>query len=57
MNEQKTITIPVEDFRNLIRQAERVAAVERLIANLKYVTVDDIKAVLGIEKEGNYGEA
>ena len=51
MNEQKTITIPVEDFRNLIRQAERVAAVERLIANLKYVTVDDIKAVLGIEKE------
>lgn len=52
MDEQKTITIPLEDFRNLIMQAERVASVERMIAKLEYVTADQIKVVLGIEKEG-----
>jgi hypothetical protein len=55
MNEQKTITIPLEDFRNLIRQAERVSAVERMIAKLKYVTVDDIKVVLDIKEPVTIG--
>lgn len=52
MNEQKTITIPLEDFRNLIRQAERVSAVERLFDNTEYVTIEGIKAVLSIGRGG-----
>jgi hypothetical protein len=55
MNEQNTITIPVEDYRNLIRQSERVSAVERMIAKLKYVTVDDIKVVLDINEPVTMG--
>ena len=49
MNE--TITISLDEYKSLLRQAERVAAVERLFANLKYVTVADIKCVLDVRAE------
>jgi hypothetical protein len=55
MNEQKTITIPLEDFRNLIRQAERVASVERMCEKLEYVTADQIKVVLDIKEPVTIG--
>lgn len=55
MNE--TITISLDEYKSLLRQAERVAAVERLFASVKYVTVGDIKCVLAIraEKEAENG--
>lgn len=45
MNE-KTITISLNEYKELLNKAERIAIVERLSAN-NYIS-DDIKAVLGI---------
>jgi len=46
MNE--TITITLEEYKNLIAKAERIETVGRMIDNTNYVNVDDIKAILGI---------
>ena len=48
MNE--TITITLEEYRNLIAKAERIETVGRMIGSGNYVSVDDIKAVLDISK-------
>lgn len=47
MNE--TITITLEEYRNLIAKAERIETVGRMIGSTNYVSVDDIKAILDIE--------
>lgn len=47
MNEN-TITITLEEYRNLIAMAERIAVVSRMLGSTNYVNVDDIKAVLDI---------
>lgn len=50
---ENTITISISEYKALVAKAERIAATERLIANVEYVSTDDIKAVLNIctEKE------
>jgi UDP-3-O-acyl-N-acetylglucosamine deacetylase len=49
MNEN-TITITLEEYKELLRKAERIATVEKMLANLAYVNVDDIKVALDIQK-------
>lgn len=51
MNEN-TITISLDEYKELLNKAERIAIVERLSAS-NYIS-DDIRAVLGIsvKKEG-----
>lgn len=50
MNEA-TITITLEEYKDLLRKAERVATVERMVENSGYVSVEDVELVLGIKKE------
>lgn len=51
MNENN-ITISLEAFEELIRTQERVAVMERLGDRIRLFTVDEIKAILGIKREG-----
>lgn len=53
MNEN-TITITMDEYKDLVSKAERIAAVERMFASGSYVSTDDIKPVLGINE--NQGE-
>lgn len=48
MNEN-TITITLDEYRELVAKAERVEAVGRIITRTQFVNVDDIKAILDIE--------
>ena len=47
---ENTITITREEYNELIRASERIAAVERLCARSSYVCVDDVKHVLDIKE-------
>ncbi len=49
MNEN-TITITREEYNNLIKAAERIAAVERLCVRSSYVGIDDVKIILDINE-------
>lgn len=51
--ENGMITIARYDYDSLLKKAERIAAVERLINCGKYVSDDEIFAVLGIKKKEN----
>ena len=51
MNENK-ITISTEAFEELIRTHERVATLERLANRISLFTSDEVKAILGIKREG-----
>lgn len=53
--DEKTITIPLEEYKELIRQSERIAACERMIANLSHVSLSDIMATLNIKRTTNGG--
>lgn len=53
--EERTISIPLEEYKELIRQTERIAACERMIANAQYVTLNDIAAALCIKPIKNGG--
>ena len=46
--ENRNITL--EEYRELIKKAERISAAERLINSGGYVTVDDIAAILDIKR-------
>lgn len=47
MNEN-TITITLDEYKELVSKAERIAAVERMFATGSYIGTEDIKPVLGI---------
>lgn len=49
MNEN-TITITLDEYKELIAKAERIETVGRMLGTLNYVNVDDIRAVLGINE-------
>lgn len=52
MKKEKSVVIPLSEYRVLIQIYERVNAVKRLVETQKFVTVDDIRALLDIEKDG-----
>lgn len=47
---ESKVTITLEEYTALIRQAEKIGAVERLIRKTNYVSCGDIKAILDIEE-------
>lgn len=49
MNEN-TITITLEEYKELLKKAERIAAVERMFNQTSYVNTEDIKIVLDIKE-------
>ena len=52
---EHTIVVPMDDYNQLVRKAERIDAVER-ISTKSFVTIKDILLVLGIEKAVENGE-
>lgn len=50
MDEQKTITISLDEYETLIRAHERIEVVERLINSVEYINTGEIAAVLGIRE-------
>jgi hypothetical protein len=51
--EEKTVEITVQEYHELLRKVERIAAVERLCARSSYVSIDDVKIILDIEEGEN----
>lgn len=49
MNE-RTVTIPLNDYNEIIRKTEVLAVIERM-ANSGYISTEDIKRIIGTEKE------
>lgn len=49
--ENGMVTIAKYDYDSLLRKAERIAAVERLVNSDDYVSEKNILTVLGIEKK------
>ncbi len=47
---ENTITITREEYNELIRASERIAAVERLCTRGDYVSVGDVKHILDIKE-------
>lgn len=57
MNEQ-TIIIAADKYDELVRTAERIEVVKRMLASDRYTCLNDVKIVLGIEeKEAGEDEA
>ena len=47
---EHTIIISVAEYRELTAKAERIAAVERMVATGNYISTGEVMAVLGIGK-------
>lgn len=45
------VTISSCEYKKFIAQAERIATLERLLERTPYISVDEIKAILGIESK------
>lgn len=48
------IVLTKEEYAELLRASERIAAVERLFESTQYATAQDVAAILGIEREVYY---
>lgn len=46
----RTITITLDEYRDLVKQSERIAAVRRFCNESEYVSVDEVKNILGIKE-------
>jgi hypothetical protein len=46
----KVITITLEEYKELLKSAERLAAVKRFLDGTDYPTITDIQCILGIEE-------
>lgn len=55
MDEESRVEISVTEYHELLRMAERVAAVERFFAKSKYVCTEDIKIILDIKEPVTMG--
>lgn len=54
--EHNKITITLEEYKELIIAAEKVATAERLCKQSGYVSTGELKAVLGIPETESKGE-
>ena len=51
MNENKImVQIPLDEYRELVAKAERIAAVDRMTLS-RYASLCDVLSILGIEEE------
>lgn len=51
--ESSNIEISREEYNDLVRDSERVAAMERFLTAHEYISREDIIAILGIERKEN----
>jgi hypothetical protein len=49
MNENK-ITITLDEYKTLLLMSAKAVIIKRMVENQKYVSMDDLKAVLEIEE-------
>jgi hypothetical protein len=49
MNE-RTVTISLYEYNDLVRKAERIATLGRMFAESEYISVGDIKMVLNLDE-------
>ncbi|MBR2388165.1 MAG: hypothetical protein IKB02_05285 [Clostridia bacterium] len=49
--EERTITISLDEYKELVEKAERIAAVERFLESASYPSLSDVEPILGIAKE------
>lgn len=49
--DERTINVPVFVYNELVRTAERIEVVKRLLASDRYTCLKDVKIVLGIEEK------
>ncbi len=55
---KRTINVPVSAYNDLVRKAERIEVVKRMISNDRYIGLEDVKIILGIkEREESEDEA
>lgn len=47
------VEVNKDEFEKLVRESEKIAAVERLINENRYTTTNDIAIILGIERKEN----
>lgn len=48
------VTIHIEEYKTLIKKAERIETLERLLRDTEYATMREVKTILDIqEKEGD----
>ena len=52
-----TVTVPAVKYDELVRTAERIEVVKRMLASDRYVGMEDVRLVLGIEEEVSEDEA
>lgn len=45
-----TVTVPKTEYEMLVRESERLDILKNFIKKGKYITTDDIKAILGDEE-------
>ena len=45
---ENKVTISIWEYEQFVRAQERICILERIVGKQDYVTVDDVKAVLGI---------
>lgn len=54
---EQSITISAEKYDELVRKAERIEVVRRMLASERYTSTDDVEVILDIkEKEGSEDE-
>lgn len=44
------ITISIDEYRELLKEAERAAVIRKLVKKDGYANTGDVKAILGIEE-------
>lgn len=49
MNEKSTVTITLDEYKELVAKAERIAAVERMAKSGEYFTPEGVYTILRIE--------
>ncbi len=50
MNE-RTITITLDEYRELVQKSERIETVRRFCEKSEYVSVEEVKNILGIKEQ------
>lgn len=46
----RTITITLDEYRELVKQSERIETVRRFCGESEYVSVAEVKNILGIKE-------
>lgn len=49
--EERTITITLNEYNELIAKAERISAVERVLERTEFPTIEDVKAILDVKEK------